>query len=73
MTTVVNTRHRTGHALWLKMKRYKYIYFMLLPVVVYYLVFHYSSLYYALIAFQDYKPMKGISGKRLTYQTTHRK
>lgn len=64
MTTVVNTRHRTGHALWLKMKRYKYIYFMLLPVVVYYLVFHYSSLYYALIAFQDYKPMKGISGSR---------
>lgn len=37
---------------------------MLLPVVVYYLIFHYSSMYYAVIAFQDYKPMKGISGSK---------
>lgn len=50
--------------LWKKMKRYRYIYIMLLPVVAYYLIFHYSSMYYAVIAFLDYKPMKGISGSK---------
>lgn len=42
--------------------RYKYLYLMLLPVVAYYIIFHYASIYYAVIAFQNYKPMKGISG-----------
>ena len=54
----------TSGTLWKKIKRHKYIYLMLLPVVVYYLIFHYSSMYYAVIAFQDYKPMKGISGSK---------
>ena len=46
------------------MKRYRYIYLMLLPVLLYYLIFHYATMYYAVIAFQNYKPMKGISGSR---------
>lgn len=37
---------------------------MLLLVVAYYLIFHYSSMYYAMIAFLDYKPMKGITGSK---------
>ena len=37
---------------------------MLLPVVLYYIIFHYASMYYAVIAFQDYKPMKGIAGSK---------
>ena len=47
-----------------RMKRYQYIYIMLIPVVAYYIIFHYSSIYYALIAFQNYKPMRGIAGSR---------
>ena len=47
-----------------RMKQYKYIYFMLIPVVAYYIIFHYSSFYYAVIAFQNFKPMKGIADSR---------
>ncbi len=44
--------------------RFRYIYLMLIPVVAYYVVFHYATIYYAWIAFQDYKPMKGIAGSK---------
>jgi len=37
---------------------------MLLPVVVYYLVFHYLPMYGAAIAFQDFNPVKGIFGSK---------
>lgn len=47
-----------------RLKRYKYIYIMLIPVVLYYILFHYSGFYYAIIAFQNFKPMKGISGSK---------
>ncbi|OZB98580.1 sugar ABC transporter permease [Paenibacillus sp. XY044] len=40
----------------------KYLYIMMLPVIAYYLVFHYAPMYGALIAFKDYSPMKGILG-----------
>ena len=44
--------------------RNKYIYLMLVPVVAYYLIFHYGPMYGALMAFQDYTPTKGIWGSR---------
>ncbi|OMF30051.1 sugar ABC transporter permease [Paenibacillus sp. FSL H8-0548] len=40
----------------------KYLYIMMLPVIGYYLVFHYAPMYGALIAFKEYSPMKGILG-----------
>ncbi|MWV46090.1 ABC transporter permease subunit [Paenibacillus sp. HJL G12] len=40
----------------------KYLYIMMLPVIAYYLIFHYAPMYGALIAFKDYSPMKGILG-----------
>jgi putative aldouronate transport system permease protein len=43
-------------------KRNKYIYLMLLPVVVYYVIFHYVPMYGAQIAFKDYIPARGIWG-----------
>ncbi|MCK9860135.1 MULTISPECIES: ABC transporter permease [Paenibacillus] len=33
---------------------------MMLPVIAYYLIFHYIPMYGALIAFKEYSPMKGI-------------
>ena len=42
--------------------RNKYIYLMLVPVVLYYLIFHYGPMYGALMAFQDYNVAKGIWG-----------
>ncbi|MCM3627122.1 ABC transporter permease subunit [Paenibacillus glycanilyticus] len=35
---------------------------MMLPVLAYYIIFHYIPMYGALIAFKDYSPMKGILG-----------
>lgn len=43
-------------------KKHKMIYLMALPVIAYYLIFHYGPMYGALIAFQDYNPARGIWG-----------
>ncbi len=40
--------------------RNRYIYLMLLPVLAYYLIFHYGPMYGSVIAFQDFNPLKGI-------------
>lgn len=44
--------------------RYRYIYLMLLPVVVYYAVFCYGPMSKIVIAFQNFKPALGISGSK---------
>ncbi|MFC0215292.1 ABC transporter permease [Paenibacillus chartarius] len=40
----------------------KYLYVMMLPVLIYYFVFHYAPMYGAIIAFKEYTPIKGILG-----------
>ncbi len=40
------------------------LYLMILPVIVWYILFHYKPLYGILMAFQDYSPGKGIWGSR---------
>ncbi len=42
--------------------RNKSLYLMLVPVLVYYLIFHYGPMYGALMAFQDFNVAKGIWG-----------
>jgi putative aldouronate transport system permease protein len=46
------------------MRRYRYLYLMLLPALVLLFVFNYVPMYGVVIAFQDYKFMKGILGSR---------
>ena len=43
-------------------RRNKAIYLMALPVLAYYLIFHYGPMYGAIIAFKDYIPSRGIWG-----------
>lgn len=43
-------------------KEHPYLYLMFLPVLVYYIIFHYWPMYGIIIAFKDFKPMKGIFG-----------
>lgn len=43
-------------------RKNKYLYLMLLPVLLFYFVFHYVPMYGALIAFKDYSPRLGILG-----------
>ena len=45
-----------------KMWNYKWIYLMLLPVMVYYIVFKYIPMYGVVIAFKDYNVFKGVFG-----------
>src|SRR4030081_1224180 len=44
------------------LRRNRYIYLMLAPVVAYYLIFHYGPMYGAVIAFKDFSPAQGILG-----------
>lgn len=44
--------------------RYRYIYLMLLPVVIYYAVFCYGPMSKIVIVFQNFKPALGISGSK---------
>lgn len=43
-------------------KRNKYLYLMVIPVIGFYIVFHYLPMYGAIISFKDYNPGKGIIG-----------
>ena len=43
-------------------KRKRSLYLMVLPVILFYVLFHYKPMYGALIAFQDYNPRLGFSG-----------
>ena len=38
------------------------LYLLMIPVVLYYLLFHYLPMYGAIMAFQDYSPMRGLFG-----------
>jgi len=46
------------------LRRNKHIYLMLSPVLLYYLVFHYGPMYGAVIAFEDFNPVKGVFGSK---------
>ncbi len=46
--------------LWVEMYRSKNLYLMLMPVILYYLIFHYIPMVGNVIAFQDYRITRGI-------------
>jgi putative aldouronate transport system permease protein len=41
---------------------YRYIYLLMLPGLLFYLIFHYVPMWGVIIAFQDYRPWMGITG-----------
>ncbi|WP_127588667.1 ABC transporter permease [Paenibacillus koleovorans] len=43
-------------------RKHKYLYFMILPVVVFYALFHYVPMYGSIIAFKDYRIADGFLG-----------
>lgn len=51
-------RTKTKAAIW----RDKHLYIMLIPFLVYYIVFAYMPMYGLLMAFKDYSPFKGVFG-----------
>lgn len=44
--------------------RNKYLYLMFVPVIAYFVIFHYMPMYGVLMAFQDYSPRLGVSGSK---------
>jgi putative aldouronate transport system permease protein len=46
------------------LKRNRHVYFMLVPVLLYYVVFHYLPMYGVIIAFQDFNPIRGVFGSK---------
>jgi putative aldouronate transport system permease protein len=44
--------------------RYRHFFFMLLPVLIYFFIFHYGPMWGMLIAFKDYYPLRGFFGSR---------
>ncbi|HHY22695.1 MAG TPA: sugar ABC transporter permease [Clostridiaceae bacterium] len=57
-----NTGAKFKEKLKVDLRRNKYIYLMLLPVVAYYIIFCYQPMYGVTIAFKNYVPNKGILG-----------
>lgn len=51
-----------GRRLLDNMRSHPWLYLMILPAIAYFAIFHYAPMYGVIIAFQDYKPLKGISG-----------
>jgi len=51
-----------GKKLLMNIKQHPWFYVMIIPAIAYFIVFHYAPMYGVIIAFQDYKPFKGISG-----------
>ena len=58
----VRPRKSLGQRLSMDMKNNYELYLMIIPVVAWYIIFCYIPMYGVLMAFQNYNPLKGISG-----------
>ena len=61
-TTPARPQPTLGKRIRRDLSRYKYVYIMLIPIVVWYILFCYCPLLGNVIAFKDYKASKGIWG-----------
>lgn len=57
-----NTRLSLGTKIKKEWNRNKYIYFLAIPLIAYYLIFHYGPMYGIIMAFQDFSIADGIMG-----------
>ncbi|MGO4269478.1 ABC transporter permease, partial [Paenibacillus sp. TAF58] len=57
---IAKKRSRLG--ILIDIRKNKLLYVMLIPVLVYYVIFHYGPMYGAIIAFKDFSPRLGIWG-----------
>lgn len=54
--------HKKRHRFKRDWQQYKLVYLMLIPVILYYIIFHYLPMFGVVMAFQNFKPAKGIAG-----------
>lgn len=62
MKTKKIRQKQSAKAVWKKVWRKKELYLLVLPVLLYYILFHYKPMYGLIISFMDYSPRRGISG-----------
>ncbi|MHA7984549.1 ABC transporter permease [Rathayibacter sp. CAU 1779] len=60
----IGKRKPRHNRLWARMVRYRWLYLLLVPGVVYFALFKYAPMYGAIIAFKDYVPFLGIGGSQ---------
>ncbi|NHW35409.1 sugar ABC transporter permease [Paenibacillus aceris] len=60
--TTLGEKRKFRFGILLDIRKNKLLYVMLLPVLLYYVVFHYAPMYGAVIAFKDFSPRLGIWG-----------
>lgn len=61
----LNSNHSSTKALklkhfWRQVQRDKYLFLLIAPVIIYYVIFHYIPMYGVVIAFENFSPTKGI-------------
>ena len=49
----------------ISLRRYKWLYILIIPSLAYYLVFHYYPLYGVTLAFKDFKPIRSTLGSHV--------
>ncbi len=52
----------SGNSLWREIVKHKYLYFLVAPIVIYYLIFSYVPMYGIVLAFKEFDYSKGILG-----------
>ncbi len=59
-------RKRSKHTaeLWVQIKNAKFLYLLMIPGMLYFILFRYLPMGWLLISFQDYKLLKGLSGSK---------
>lgn len=57
---MVNANVKSRRSRWKTMRKYKNVYIILLPIILYYLIFAYGPMVGNVIAFQDYSITKGL-------------
>lgn len=62
MATPKIKKAREKNSFWSNLSQYKEYYIMLIPGLLFFLIFCYGPMYGLIIAFQDYYPLKGIDG-----------
>lgn len=55
-------KEKFGTRLWKNYKKHKVYYWLAIPIVAYYIIFHYLPMCGVVIAFQNYRPAKGLFG-----------
>ncbi|MEG0767976.1 MAG: sugar ABC transporter permease, partial [Clostridia bacterium] len=62
MTRGATESYAGGKKLWRQVYKHRYSYLLLLPVIVYFVLFHYLPMYGIQLAFKDFVIRKGIHG-----------